>query len=292
MGELALAPNGLETRRPQSPARRALRRLGRHRPAVVSVAVLCLLAIVALGAPLFDRHPPEEMAFEPLTGPSSQNWFGVDDLGRDLWSRVVWGTRISLEVGVGSQAIAVAIGMTVGGVAGFFGGRTDSVIMRLTDVFQALPSILLALLFVTALGSSTGVLVLAIGLSTWAVIARVVRAQILQHRELPYVEAAYAMGCSPARVLLRHILPNVVPSVIVLVAFGIPQAIFTEAFLSFIGLGPPPPNPSWGRLLADAFPYVQTASTYLIFPTLALSVTLLAFNFLGDGLRDAYDPRS
>ena len=162
--------------------------------------------------------------------------------------------------------------------------------MRLAEVMQALPSILLALLFLTVLGSITTVLVLAIGLATWAVVARVVRAQVLAEKQLTYVEAAYSIGCSRPRVLIRHVLPNILGPVIVLMAFGIPQAIFTEAFLSFVGLGPPPPNPSWGRLLADAFPYVQTSAHYILFPSLVLSLTLLAFNFLGDGVRDAFDP--
>lgn len=280
------------SRKPRSPMRQALSRLARHRLAVASLVFLVLLVAVALAAPLIDRHPPELMAFEPLVGPSSEHWFGTDSLGRDLWSRVVWGARISLEVGLGSQLIAISIGVLVGAVSGFFGGRVDAIVMRLTDVFQALPSILLALLFLTVLGSSTGVLILAIGLATWAVVARVVRAQILQQRELPYVEAAYSLGGSQTRVLLRHVLPNVIAPVIVIAAFAVPQAIFTEAFLSFIGLGPPPPNPSWGRVLADSFAYVQTAPYFLIFPTVALSLTLLAFNFLGDGLRDAFDPRS
>ena len=248
----------------------------RHRLAIASIVVLVVMLGVAIAAPLIERYPPEEMAFDPLVGPTWEHWFGTDDLGRDIWSRVVWGARISLKiVGVAAQLIALMIGVTVGSLAGFIGGWTDTVVMRFTDIFQALPSILLALLFLTVLGSSAGVLVLAIGLSTWAVIARVVRAQILQQRELPYVEAAYSVGCSGRRVLMTHILPNIVAPVIVLVAFGIPQAIFTEAFLSFIGLGPPPPNPSWGRLLADWFPYVQTAPYFLIFPTIALSLTLL-----------------
>jgi ABC-type dipeptide/oligopeptide/nickel transport system permease subunit len=241
-------------------------------------------------APLIDRSAPEAMLFDPLVGPSSEHWFGTDNLGRDIWSRVVHGARVSLVVGLASQAIAFAIGVTVGAAAGFAGGVVDSALMRATDVMQALPSVLLALLFLTALGASTTVLVLSIGLATWAVIARVVRAQVLVQKELLYVEAAYSIGCSTSRTLIRHVLPNVMGPAIVLVTFGIPQAIFTEAFLSFIGLGPPPPYPSWGRLLADSFQYVQTSPHFLIFPCLALSATLLAFNFLGDGARDAFDP--
>jgi oligopeptide transport system permease protein len=287
--ELALEPPPLASR---SPGRQAVRAVVRNRLALVSSVFIGLVALVALGAPLVTRYSPDAMRFAPLEGPSADHWFGTDNLGRDLWSRVVYGARISLLVGVGSQVIAVAIGLAVGALAGFARRIVDSLLMRATDVMQALPSILLALLFLTVLGRSTPVLVLAIGLATWAVVARVVRAQVLAEKEQQYVEAAFSLGASPARVLGRHVLPNVTGPVVVLATFGIPQAIFTEAFLSFIGLGPPPPNPSWGRLLADAFPYVQTAPHYLVFPCLALSVTLLAFNFLGDGVRDALDPQT
>jgi ABC-type dipeptide/oligopeptide/nickel transport system permease subunit len=283
-----VSPGGFSVSR--SPTRQALQRLARNRLAIGSGVFLLLVGAMGALAPLIDRYPPEAMLFDPLVGPSSEHWFGTDNLGRDIWSRVVHGARVSLVVGLASQAIAFAIGVMVGAAAGFAGGPLDSALMRATDVMQALPSVLLALLFLTALGASTTVLVLSIGLATWAVIARVVRAQVLLQKELPYVEAAYSLGCSTSRTLIRHVLPNVLGPAIVLVTFGIPQAIFTEAFLSFIGLGPPPPNPSWGRLLADSFSYVQTSPHYILFPCLALSLTLLAFNFFGDGIRDAFDP--
>jgi ABC-type dipeptide/oligopeptide/nickel transport system permease subunit len=277
---------------PRSPGREALRAIARNRLALASVLFILLVVAAALLAPLIDRYPPQKMAFAPLEGPSAEHWFGTDNLGRDLWSRVVHGARISLLVGLCSQAIALAIGVVVGALSGFSRRFVDSTLMRATDIMQALPAVLLALLFLTVLGRSTPVLIFAIGLATWPVIARVVRAQVLAEREQQYVEAAFAVGCTSRRVLVRHVLPNVSGPVIVIVTFAIPQAIFTEAFLSFIGLGPPPPSPSWGRLLADGFPYVQTASHYLIFPTVALSLTLLAFNFLGDGVRDAFDPHT
>jgi oligopeptide transport system permease protein len=277
---------------PRSPGRQALRAVVRNRPALVSAIFILTIAAVAVLAPAIDRYSPERMAFAPLEGPTAEHWLGTDNLGRDLWSRVVHGARVSLLVGLGSQALALTIGVVIGAFAGFSRRFVDSTVMRATDVFQALPAILLALLFLTVLGRSTTVLVVAIGLATWPVIARVVRAQVLAQKEEQYVEAAYSIGCGAPRVLLRHVLPNVAGPVLVIVTFAIPQAIFTEAFLSFIGLGPPPPNPSWGRLLADGFPYVQTASHYLIFPTVALSLTLLALNFLGDGVRDAFDPHS
>jgi ABC-type dipeptide/oligopeptide/nickel transport system permease subunit len=275
---------------PRSPWADAWRRLKANRLALASSGFVLLVTLVALLAPFVARHPHTLMAFEPLAGPTAENWMGTDNLGRDLWSRVVHGARTSLIVGLGSQAIAVTIGLTVGTIAGFFGTIVETLLMRMTDLMLALPSLLLALLFLTVLGASTGVLVLAIGLATWPVIARVSRAQVLQARELPYVEAAFALGASPLRVLGVHVVRNILGPVIVLATFGIPQAIFTEAFLSFIGLGPAPPTPSWGRLLSDSFQYVQVSPHFVLFPSLALTLTLLAFNFLGDGVRDAFDP--
>lgn len=285
LDQLSLGP------RPLSPRRQAWRRLKAHRLALASGVLVAAVGAAAVLAPAIDRYPHTLMAFEPLAGPSAEHWLGTDDLGRDLWSRVVHGARTSLAVGVASQGMAVGIGLLVGTVAGFVGGLAGTVLMRLTDMLMALPSLLLALLFLTVLGSSTGVLILAIGLATWPVIARVARAQVLQAKSLAYVEAAVAIGCSPLRVLVVHILRNILGPVIVLATFGIPQAIFTEAFLSFIGLGPPPPASSWGRLLSESFQYVQVSPHFVLFPACALSLTLLAFNFLGDGIRDALDPR-
>jgi ABC-type dipeptide/oligopeptide/nickel transport system permease subunit len=258
---------------------------------MVSAVFLAVVIIAAIFAPWISRYSPNYVGFDPIASPSSAHWMGTDHLGRDLWSRVVYGARISLIVGFGSQALAVTIGTLIGMVAGYFGSWIESLLMRITDVFQALPSILLALLFLTVLGSSIKSLILAIGIATWPVIARVVRAQVLHARRLQYVEAAAASGCSAFRILVVHIFRNVLGPIIVLATFGIPQAIFTEALLSYIGLGPPPPSPSWGRLISDAFPYLQVAPHYILLPALTLSLTLLAFNFFGDGLRDAFDPQ-
>ena len=275
----------------RSPWRLAWERFRAHKAAMVSAVFLAVVIIAAVCAPLISRYSPDYIGFDPIAPPSSAHWMGTDHLGRDLWSRVVYGARISLMVGFGSQALAVTIGTVVGMIAGYFGSWIDSLLMRVTDVFQALPSILLALLFLTVLGSSVKSLILAIGIATWPVIARVVRARVLHARRLQYVEAAAASGCSAFRILVVHIFRNVLGPIIVLATFGIPQAIFTEALLSYIGLGPPPPSPSWGRLISDGFPYLQVAPHYILFPALTLSLTLLAFNFLGDGLRDAFDPQ-
>ncbi len=276
----------------RSPARLALQRFTDHRVAVASAVVLAVLALIALLAPWVERYPSTQLGFEPLQGPSTDHWFGTDSLGRDLWSRVVNGARLSFVVGLGSQGVAVGIGLVVGSIAGYVGGIVDAVLMRLTDVALALPAVLLALLFLAVFGSSTTVVVLAIGIGTWPVSARLVRAQVLQIRTTAYVEAARTIGCSPARILVAHVLRNALGPVLVLVTFGIPQAIGTEALLSFVGLGPPPPNPSWGRLLADSFEFLRISPHYVLFPAIAMSLTLLTFNLVGDGIRDAVDPRA
>lgn len=291
MADVALGLDDTLRDRPvRSPWRLAWERFRAHRAACVSGVFLLVVVGLAIFAPLISRHPPNFIGFDPVVGPSWEHWMGTDHLGRDVWSRVLYGARLSLLVGLGSQALAVAIGVLVGMTAGYLGSWLDSLLMRLTDVMQALPGILLAMLFLTVLGSSTRSLILAIGLATWPVIARVIRAQVLQARRLQYVEAAAAIGCSSLRIVTVHIFRNVLGPIIVLATFGIPAAIFTEALLSYIGLGPPPPSSSWGRLISDAFPYLEVSTHYLLFPALALSLTLLAFNFLGDGLRDAFDP--
>jgi ABC-type dipeptide/oligopeptide/nickel transport system permease subunit len=247
--------------------------------------------VLAIFAPLVTRYSPTDLAFNPLLGPSRAHFMGTDDLGRDLWSRVVYGARSTLEVGLGSQIIALLIGVSIGGAAGLARGVLDPLLMRVTDVMQALPQLLLALLFLVALGNSTTVLILALGLSSWPIMARIMRSQVLQLREQEFVQAAHSIGSSPLRTLLSHILPNATGPVLVQITFGVSQAIFAEAFLSFIGLGPPPPNPTWGSLISDGFSYVRVDPNLLIFPGIALSLTLLAVNFLGDGLRDAFDPQ-
>jgi oligopeptide transport system permease protein len=277
--------------RPVSQTRDVWRRFRRNRAAMVAAMFLLLMILIAIFAPLVARDSDTELLYQPLLSPSSAHWMGTDDLGRDLWSRVVYGTQSSLEVGAGSQLIALAIGVAIGGAAGLARGFVDPLLMRLTDVMQSLPQLLLAMLFLVALGNTTTVLILALGLSSWPVIARVMRGQVLQLREQEFVQAAYSVGSSPTRTLFRHIMPNAMGPVIVQITFGISQAIFAEAFLSFIGLGPPPPNPTWGSLISDGFSYIRVAPHLLIFPGIALSLTLLAVNFVGDGLRDAFDPQ-
>ena len=266
------------------------RRLRRHRFAIASLAFLIVVVAVAVFAPLITTSGYGEIGFNPLEAPSWRHIMGTDELGRDSWSRVAYGARISLIVGFGSQAIALAIGLPLGAIAGFYGRLSDTILMRATDIMFSLPTILVALLFVTAFGTSVEVLTLAIGFATWPTLARLVRAEVLRTKQLDFVEAAESLGCSRARILRVHVLPHTTGPVIVQTTFAISQAIFTEAFLSFIGLGAQPPAPSWGRLLVDGFQYLRTASHLVIFPGLALFLTILALNTLGDGLRDAFDP--
>lgn len=259
---------------------------------MASLLFLIIVVGVAVFAPYITRYGYAEIGFIPLQPPSWHHIMGTDQLGRDLWSRVAYGTRISLIIGFGSQAIAVLIGFPLGAIAGFYGGWGDNVLMRGTDIMFALPSILVALLFLTAFGSSVTVLMLAIGFATWPTIARLVRAEVLRVKQLEFVEAADSIGCSRLRVLRVHVLPHAIAPVIVQVTFGISQAIFTEAFLSFIGLGAQPPAPSWGRLLVDGFEYIRVAPHLVLFPGIALVLTILALNTLGDSLRDALDPQT
>jgi peptide/nickel transport system permease protein len=268
------------------------KRLRRNRLAIASLGFLIVVLGVALFAPLLTSSGYADIGFDPLEAPSWNHIMGTDPLGRDSWSRVAYGARISLIVGIGSQAIAFAIGLPLGAIAGFYGSLADTVLMRTTDIMFSLPTILIALLFITAFGTSVGVLTVAIGFATWPTLARLVRAEVLRTKQLDFVEAAESLGCSRARILRVHVLPQTTGPVIVQTTFGISQAIFTEAFLSFIGLGARPPAPSWGRLLVDGFQYLRTSPHLVIFPGLALFLTILALNTLGDGLRDAIDPQS
>ena len=294
---MSVVSTQLATRRepweaPRTPSQwvESWRRLRRHRVAMASLVFLFVVVVVAVLAPFITPAGYSEIGFNPLEAPSWAHVMGTDELGRDTWSRVAYGARISLLVGFGSQAIALAIGLPLGAVAGFYGRWLDALLMRATDIMFSLPSILVALLFVTAFGTSVEVLMLAIGFATWPTLARLVRADVLRTKQLEFVEAADSIGCSSARVLRVHVLPHATGLVVVQITFAISQAIFTEAFLSFIGLGAQPPAPSWGRLLVDGFQYLRTSPHLVIFPGAALFLTILALNSLGDGLRDVLDP--
>lgn len=269
------------------------RRLVRNRAALAALIVLCALSAMALLAPWVDRYEPADQHLDaPLAAPSTRFWLGTDQLGRDQYSRLVHGARISLTVGVLSQAVAVAIGVGVGMAAGLGGRWADALLMRLTDVAYAFPDLLLVILLVSVFGASVTMLVLAIALVSWMTIARLVRGQMLSLQQEEYVLAARAMGASTWRIAWRHLLPGALGPVIVTAAFGVPAAIFAEAALAFIGVGLAPPTASWGRLVTDSFDTMLAAPYLTVSSCLAVALTMMSFTFLGDGLRDALDPRS
>jgi len=273
----------------------AWRRLTKNKLAVIGLVVVVFFVIVALFAPLIAPYGEAEVVDYRLAR-EHPSWvwpFGLDANGRDLFSRVVYGARVSLVVGVLAQALVLAIGIPVGAAAGYFGGWVDTTLMRLVDVVYAIPQLLLVLLFVNWRGPGLVNIFLAIGLIGWVTEARLVRGQFLALREQEYVNAAKVVGVSGASVIWKHILPNSLTPIIVAMTFGIPTAIFTEAALSFIGVGIRPPQASWGQLVgAGSEPgYIQSDPHMLLFPVLAIGLTMLGFTFLGDGLRDALDPR-
>jgi peptide/nickel transport system permease protein len=256
--------------------------------AIVGIAVVAAL-IGPIVAP-FDSTA-QELALR-LTGPSPQHWFGLDELGRDILSRVLAGARISLLVGIVVVSISSSVGILVGAVAGYFGGRLDEVLSRIIDVLLAFPGLLLAIAMVAVLGPSLVNVVFALSLIGWVGYARLVRGQVLRARELEFVQAARALGASTPRVLVRHVIPTALPAVSVQATLGMGGAILAEASLSFLGLGVQPPTPSWGTMLNYGRIHLLDAPHLTIFPGLAIAVLVLGFNFLGDGLRDALDPKT
>lgn len=258
---------------------------------LVSLGVLVSVGSAALLAPWVAPYPFDEQRIErQLEAPSREHWMGTDTLGRDLYSRVLYGARASLLIGLLTAFFALGLGTLTGAIAGYRGGWVDHVLMRVVDGFSIFPSLLLAILLLLWLGQGMGGILLALGLTSWVTQARLVRAQVLQARELPYVEAARSLGTSAPRILLRHILPNLWGPILVSITFQIPSNILAESFLSFLGLGLQPPLSSWGTLANEGFRAMRSYPHLILFPGGVLFVTMLAFNFLGDELRDRLDP--
>jgi peptide/nickel transport system permease protein len=256
--------------------------------AILTVAVV----FVAIAAPLLSPQDPNEQdTFNRLQPPSKSHLLGLDDLGRDVLSRIIWGARVSLRVGFSVVILASLIGVTLGAMAGYFGGWMDTLIMRLTDILLAFPGILLAIALVAVLGPSLNNVILALATIGWVGYARLVRGQVLKVREMEYVTAAKALGAKSPRVIMRHVLPNVINPVIVMATLGLAGAILAEAALSFLGLGVQPPTPSWGAMLTAGRRYLGIANHLAIFPGAAIMLAVMGLNFLGDGLIDALDPK-
>ncbi|TDW69518.1 ABC transporter permease [Kribbella pratensis] len=292
-------PKAIEGR---SPFVLAVHRLRKDKVAMISLVVILLIVLMAIFAPVFTAitgHPPNEQYRDiGLTpdglprGPNGTFWLGTDDLGRDILVRIAYGARVSLLVGVAATAITVVIGVVLGLAAGFLGGITDTVLARLIDVVLSVPFLLVAIALVSVTGPSLTVTVLVIGFFSWASVARIVRGQVLSLREREFVEAARSLGAGNTRIMFVDILPNVIAPVIVYTTLLIPVVIVTQATLSFLGLGLPPPTADWGGMISASQNYYTTAWWFIMFPGLALLITTLAFNLFGDGVRDAFDPRS
>ncbi|WP_294704110.1 nickel transporter permease [uncultured Fusobacterium sp.] len=270
------------------------RRLKRNKMAIVGLVILVALFLLAIFADViadYDNVVIKQNLAHRLQGPSAAHWLGTDEFGRDIFARLVHGTRVSLKVGIVAVGISIVIGGILGAIAGYYGGKLDNIIMRIMDIFLAVPSILLAIAIVSALGPSIINLMLAISISSVPSYARIVRASVLSIRDQEFIEAAKAIGASNTRIIFRHIIPNSLAPVIVQATLGVASAILSTAGLSFIGLGIQPPAPEWGSMLSGGRQYLRYAWWVTTFPGVAIMITILSLNLLGDGLRDALDPR-
>lgn len=258
----------------------------------MGAVIILLLCLAALFASLFAPYSPTGQNLdEGLRGPTREHLFGQDKLGRDILSRIIYGSRVSLKVGILTVGISLFIGLIIGSIAGYCGGIIDDVIMRIIDIFMAFPGILLAIAMMAVLGPSLNNVILALCLLGWVGYARLVRGQILSVKEFDFVTAAKALGARPHRIILKHLLPNIFSPVIVQATFGMAGAIVAEAGLSFLGLGTQPPMPSWGAMLNEGMEFILVSPYLTIFPGLAIMIVVLGFNFLGDGIRDILDPK-
>jgi len=263
----------------------------KNKKAMIGLFVVTALVFIAIFIPWISPHDPYRVELnEQLLPPSATYWLGTDNFGRDLLTRILYGARISLLVGIIPSMVALILGTVMGVISGFYGGRVDFVIMRLADMMISFPSLLLAMVVMYTLGANLFNIFIALSLVGWAGVARVVRAQTLAVREKEFIEAARASGTSKSVIMFRHIFPNVVPTLIVLFSLSIPEAIMWESSLSFLGVGVQPPEASWGLLVAKGKEYLFAAPLVAIMPGVAILITVLAFNFIGDGLRDALDP--
>jgi peptide/nickel transport system permease protein len=266
-------------------------RFRRYRPSLAGGVIVIALVIMAVFAPVFAPYSPTQKVGHRAAPPSSEFWLGNDEIGRDVFSRLIYGTRVALTVGIGAMSIAVVIGVTVGATAGYFGGKVDLVLSRVVDTLMAFPLLALLITLAALFSPSLRNVVIVIGVTVWASYARVVRADVMSLRERDFVIAARAIGVGNARIIVRHMLPNVLGPIIVLASLDVGSIIILESALSFLGLGIQPPTPSWGGMLAAGRILMRNAPHIAVAPGIAITITVLAFNLLGDGLRDALDPR-
>lgn len=270
----------------------AWRRLRRHRLAMIGLSVVILLFLIAVFGPMLSPYTYDQQdLYKTFQPPSWEHWFGTDNLGRDLFVRVAFGARISLAVGVFTALIAGLFGTLYGAISGFVGGQVDNVMMRIVDVIWGLPSLLYVILLMVILPRGLGTIFIALAIASWLSMARIVRGQVLSLKEWEFVLAARTLGVSPWKIIWRHLVPNAMGPIIITMTVEVPLAIFYESFLSFLGLGVSAPIASWGTLASDGYQNLRAAPWTLFFPAMFISLAMLAFQFLGDGLRDALDPR-
>lgn len=270
----------------------AWRRLKQNKVAMFSLVLLLLISVMTLVGPYFTPYTFSEInANARNLFPNAEHWFGTDSVGRDIFARVWIGGRVSILIGLVGAFIDISVGLIYGGIAGYFGGRVDTIMMRIIEIIGCIPNMVVIILISMILKPGIMSLIIAITITGWIGTARMVRGQVFQIKELEYVSAARALGAKPSRIIIKHVLPNIMSIVIVVLTMEIPALIFDEAFLSFIGLGIQSPNTSWGALTSDARSAFLFYPNQLFFPALFISLTMLCFNLLGDGLRDALDPR-
>ena len=287
----AVLEDSTVTGEPRPFRRDVWRRFRKNKLAVIAIVFLILLALVAVFAPWIAPYSETERTDCFRCSPSADHWFGTDIIGRDVFSRVVLGSRVSLRIGFLATGIATVFGVIVGAISGFFGGRIDNLIMRFTDVFLAIPYIILAIAIASVSGRSENSIILVLGLLGILPMARIVRASFLSLREMEYVDAAKALGFKNSRIMFRHIMPNALQPVIIYATISIGGVILAEAALSFLGVGPQDPTPAWGLMVSQGKGDLANAPHLVFFPGLAISSTVLAFVLIGDGLRDALDPK-
>ena len=279
-------------RKKQSEFMRVMRQMRKNKLAMLGLIIFIAELIIVLLAPFIS--PYDYTAMDPIAirqGPSLQHWFGTDDLGRDIFSRILYGGRYSITMGLFSVAISTTVGMSIGAVAGYFGGQVDNIIMRLLDIIQSLPAMLLTIVISAVLGSGYGNTILALSVNGLPAAARMLRAQMMRERDNEYIEAAQSINCSKFRIIVSHLIPNSFSPNIVQATMGVANMIVMAASLSFIGLGVQPPTPEWGAMLSGARQFIRQSPHMVIFPGLAIAITILALNLMGDGLRDALDPK-
>ncbi|MEW6185682.1 MAG: ABC transporter permease [Thermodesulfobacteriota bacterium] len=273
-------------------ARAIIRGVFKHKLSRAGIVIILLLAVMAIFSPLLSTHNPNAQdLYNVLTGPSFEHWLGTDNVGRDLYSRIIYGSRVSLTVGFFSVFLSVFIGSVLGLWAGYKGGITDMIIMRIVDTFMCIPYLPFVLVLAAALGPGLKNIIIALGILGWTGFCRIMRGQVLMVRELPYVEAARAAGASGARVMFKHLFPNCLAPIIVAVTISLGAFIMLESAMAFFGLGVQPPTASWGKELRTGYAYLETVPFFSIAPGVLITLAVLAFNFLGDGLRDSLDPR-